>query len=421
MSLNAHFCNIPSADRYHLLNNNCNHFTDHVCQFLVSKGIPSHITSLPAEFLNTPLGQSLRPMIDSMFAGPNVAHNQPVTRVAPTSSIQPQKAVDHPHGEVKLGIDLVATSTPITFATGNVSAIFKKLDQFIAESDFKFSGNQESYKALQSKLTQSITNSSIDASHLAVLTELLDRLPVKNTFPVMDLFRLVALNKSAQKHLTKEPSTVFQLIKRFGIASHVKSADVPVATVMMTMRMLCNLLAGDMANVLMSDQKFVAPGSDMALSVPSASITINAILSHILEASDEYNAEYMKDKNVRQAVASLIFTISVFVSLQRQRLYGLKQESPHVGYIEEEEPEYVVELISALAHVLQVEIDTGVVDDDETGYRLLMALEFLIYLCPEIVTSMLSVLEVKSTIDKWSSTSDRVKRVCSDITNLMAA
>jgi len=39
-------------------------------QFLVSKTIPLHISSLPEDFLNTPFGQSLRPMIDGAFAGP---------------------------------------------------------------------------------------------------------------------------------------------------------------------------------------------------------------------------------------------------------------------------------------------------------------------------------------------------------------
>src|SRR5271170_4641533 len=39
-------------------------------QFLVSKTIPGHISSLPEDFLNTPFGQSLRPMIDGGFAGP---------------------------------------------------------------------------------------------------------------------------------------------------------------------------------------------------------------------------------------------------------------------------------------------------------------------------------------------------------------
>ncbi|KAG0362004.1 hypothetical protein BGZ54_008818 [Gamsiella multidivaricata] len=59
-----------TAGAYHLLDNNCNNFTNDVCKFLVGKPIPSNITSLPADFLNTPFGQMMRPMIENMF-GPS--------------------------------------------------------------------------------------------------------------------------------------------------------------------------------------------------------------------------------------------------------------------------------------------------------------------------------------------------------------
>ena len=45
-------------------------YTHLTIQFLVSKTIPGHISSLPEDFLNTPFGQSLRPMIDGAFAAP---------------------------------------------------------------------------------------------------------------------------------------------------------------------------------------------------------------------------------------------------------------------------------------------------------------------------------------------------------------
>ncbi|ORY74499.1 PPPDE putative peptidase domain-domain-containing protein, partial [Leucosporidium creatinivorum] len=60
---------VYSADRYHLLDFNCNSFTNDVLGFLNGRGIPSDILNLPAEILATPFGQSMRPMIDSMFRG----------------------------------------------------------------------------------------------------------------------------------------------------------------------------------------------------------------------------------------------------------------------------------------------------------------------------------------------------------------
>ncbi|KAF9171277.1 hypothetical protein BGX21_006766 [Mortierella sp. AD011] len=66
-----------TADAYHLLDNNCNNFSNDVCQFLVGRTIPSHITSLPADFLNTPFGQAMRPMIENMFGPSRHASPQP--------------------------------------------------------------------------------------------------------------------------------------------------------------------------------------------------------------------------------------------------------------------------------------------------------------------------------------------------------
>ncbi|KAK4533343.1 hypothetical protein CCYA_CCYA16G4225 [Cyanidiococcus yangmingshanensis] len=50
---------------YDLLRNNCNHFADELCRFLVGKGVPEEIMQLPQQVLETPLGpflsQFLRP------------------------------------------------------------------------------------------------------------------------------------------------------------------------------------------------------------------------------------------------------------------------------------------------------------------------------------------------------------------------
>ncbi|KAJ3412208.1 hypothetical protein HDV05_001118 [Chytridiales sp. JEL 0842] len=59
------------ASKYHLFDNNCNSFSREVCMFLVGKPIPEYITDLPAEFLKTPFGRQLAPIIediDKIFA-----------------------------------------------------------------------------------------------------------------------------------------------------------------------------------------------------------------------------------------------------------------------------------------------------------------------------------------------------------------
>ncbi|KAF9429789.1 hypothetical protein BGZ94_009483 [Podila epigama] len=73
---------IYTADAYHLLDNNCNNFSSDVCNFLVGR-FPSYITSLPADFLSTPFGQMMRPMIENMFGPSRVAQSTPPPVIQP--------------------------------------------------------------------------------------------------------------------------------------------------------------------------------------------------------------------------------------------------------------------------------------------------------------------------------------------------
>ena len=57
---------------YNLLSWNCNNFTQEVAQILTGSDIPSHIRSLPHDFLSTPFGQMLQPQIDAMFRQPSI-------------------------------------------------------------------------------------------------------------------------------------------------------------------------------------------------------------------------------------------------------------------------------------------------------------------------------------------------------------
>ncbi|KAM3140731.1 hypothetical protein pb186bvf_007136 [Paramecium bursaria] len=69
-----------TMEKYDLFTNNCNNFTNECCQFLLGQGIPEHITGLPQEFLNTQLGQMMKPMIEQMtnkVQGNNENFNNP--------------------------------------------------------------------------------------------------------------------------------------------------------------------------------------------------------------------------------------------------------------------------------------------------------------------------------------------------------
>lgn len=51
---------------YDLFQHNCNNFSNDVALFLTGKGVPEFILSLPQDVLSTPLGESLRPLLESL-------------------------------------------------------------------------------------------------------------------------------------------------------------------------------------------------------------------------------------------------------------------------------------------------------------------------------------------------------------------
>ncbi|KIJ62739.1 hypothetical protein HYDPIDRAFT_30327 [Hydnomerulius pinastri MD-312] len=84
-----------TADKYHLLDFNCNSFTNDCIGFLTGGSIPDYIKSLPTDFLSTPFGQALRPTIDSMFGGrtpPGLPTPPPDLRTATSASPDPALA-----------------------------------------------------------------------------------------------------------------------------------------------------------------------------------------------------------------------------------------------------------------------------------------------------------------------------------------
>ncbi|KFA77714.1 hypothetical protein S40288_00466 [Stachybotrys chartarum IBT 40288] len=54
---------IFTVESYDLFRHNCNNFTDSFANFLLGKGIPSHIRDMPQAVMNSPLGQMLLPQL----------------------------------------------------------------------------------------------------------------------------------------------------------------------------------------------------------------------------------------------------------------------------------------------------------------------------------------------------------------------
>ena len=68
-SINSQF----TINTYDVLNHNCNHFTDAALFYLCGKHLPNSILKQHEEILNTPMGQMVRPYLESMSRGGNNA------------------------------------------------------------------------------------------------------------------------------------------------------------------------------------------------------------------------------------------------------------------------------------------------------------------------------------------------------------
>ncbi|KAL6721749.1 hypothetical protein ACLMJK_000854 [Lecanora helva] len=79
---------IYTMESYDLFLHNCNNFSNDFAMFLVGKGIPEHITSLPQTVLNTPFGQILKPQLDSAMRG--------ITQAPVPASSVPQPGLQQP-------------------------------------------------------------------------------------------------------------------------------------------------------------------------------------------------------------------------------------------------------------------------------------------------------------------------------------
>ncbi|KAL9544109.1 hypothetical protein MBANPS3_007793 [Mucor bainieri] len=116
---------VYTAEKYHLLDFNCNTFSNDLCQFLVGKTIPSHISDLPAEFLNTPFGQSILPMIEGMFGQSKLSSSSGTTFAPQQPSAQAASMLQ--------GISSAATSAaPTTVNPVQITNTAAAVDGFIS-------------------------------------------------------------------------------------------------------------------------------------------------------------------------------------------------------------------------------------------------------------------------------------------------
>ncbi|KAL8729279.1 MAG: hypothetical protein Q9181_005058 [Wetmoreana brouardii] len=127
---------IYTVESYDLFTHNCNNFTNDFAMFLLGKGIPDRITSLPQTVLNTPFGQMLKPQLDNAMrritqapVAPTAVpqqYQQRSTSNGTATSHSSMKNLDHTNG-----VD--GTSGLPTGQAHNVTTL-RKLDTLLASA-----------------------------------------------------------------------------------------------------------------------------------------------------------------------------------------------------------------------------------------------------------------------------------------------
>lgn len=109
---------VYTAESYDLFMHNCNNFSNDFAMFLVGKGIPEHITSLPQTVLDTPFGQMLRPQIDAAM--------RPITQAPtpqPIAPIPSHAASTDSQGDTSRPSPSVVPQSALELATGRVNNV----------------------------------------------------------------------------------------------------------------------------------------------------------------------------------------------------------------------------------------------------------------------------------------------------------
>jgi PPPDE putative peptidase domain/PUL domain len=225
-----------SMQGYHVLDNNCNNFSDACARFLLGGdvGIPSYIIDLPQEAMDTPLGAMLRPMLENMQGairdqslGHEVRLNGAVAAQASRgiasgsaglSSGPASLTLSAPSGPPRQAHGKVASAVrePMLLTRANRAGVVSKLREFHPT----YSGRADGMELRVQDL--------LDAQR---------SLPLGMVFPALDLLRLAATQDAAACAQVAEAAP--GLLAKYTLAG----PDVPRPDRMMALRVAVNCFA----------------------------------------------------------------------------------------------------------------------------------------------------------------------------------
>jgi len=338
-----------TASTYNLLNHNCNNFTDECSNFLLGKGIPEDIVSLPQRLLATPFGQTFKPMFDQMesqmstvHGSHNITQSGPhASQVSTPSSLLPHNNVNpivsnqpslnnggHPH--TKLTFKEIYKKKPYLFTVGNIKGIIAKLRENLKSISYQISTeDEELFEFLQNRMStmESIVSATFPSNTFALIDNLLTKIPENLSFPCLDIIRLLLLNENfSQKFMNSD------MLGRI-LKNTLPNSSGPEQV--MTLRIIANLLEKNDIHQTLKNH-----------SLPILDGALSSI--YVTKAHKQYTS-------IRIASIAIMYNLS------------LQLKSP------EDLEDMGTQIISSLLHHITTE------DDAENLYWMLMALSVLLF------------------------------------------
>ncbi|KAJ3277921.1 hypothetical protein HDU79_002017 [Rhizoclosmatium sp. JEL0117] len=352
-----------TADKYHLFDNNCNSFSNEVCQFLVGREIPKHITGLPKEFLSTPFGQQIAPMIEQMFGPSRVAaEHRPQNELLSTIATSTFAGLKHEHDKLNTpNLRGLSKDFILFMQSSDLELIFGKLNGWLNEAGISAETKPvlDAVKAvLKAKYDEGTiklgplpanwwtafgkNTNGLDATLTHSTEKCVATLKPDQLFPLIDILRFLVLDKTVAKSLiSQSPSPLILLLARFQKAFHSqynKTAQLPKALHMMLLRLTCNLFAhSDTVAHILALHLTIPP------STPHRTVTTATLIDALLSP----------EESVRQCSSSLAFNMAVEAVLGRPKSEDSVYE------------EWCLEMVAAVVKALEAE------KSDEIGESLL--------------------------------------------------
>lgn len=325
--------------RYHLLENNCNHFSDVAVQFLLSGvAIPDYISGLPARFKSDARFAMFQPLIEQ-FSGPAFAgdasgmvetgSNAPNSAATGPAQATPGKQSSSTHRHNQLSLPLSTVEGATTFDGGDVDKMLDKFQQ-IGEG----SASAEDIGRLREAAKGLASSTGWPSAATGLLDRKIKDTPWDRVFPLVDVARLaVARDDSVLDYFCHVKCRT--LIKLF---SDIPMKDASDRTSIVAMRLFTNILRRP------AGVAFVTQSSEIREQYWG-------IICSGLESSNI---------RVKQAASSCAYNFALKVATIDQ--------------------DACLECLAFLQHILgAMETDSGDGAHDEIAFRLLSAVGHLIY------------------------------------------